>query len=188
MRNKRQDIVSAANRLLYTKGFAAVGIDAIVNDADVALGTLYKHFASRSDVVVAALRQRHDDFIQALEDDNARRGGRQGVLRIFDTLGDWAETYGGNGCFFLRAASDYPQDIAIQEAATEHKRKYLELIASRVVDSGFSNANAKMLAPMIFVLLEGAVAAAYTLGDKTAIAGARKTAALLLAATDVSCP
>jgi AcrR family transcriptional regulator len=71
MSMKRQDIVDAANRTFYRDGFAEVGIDRVIGEAKVAFGTLYRHFKTRSEVIAAALRQRHDDFLLAMG-----RGGR----------------------------------------------------------------------------------------------------------------
>src|SRR3546814_16636992 len=82
MASKRQDIIQAANRVFYREGFAEVGIDRLVDEADVALGTLYRHFRSRSDVVVGALEQRDADFLNDLERDATGSLGAEGVLRL----------------------------------------------------------------------------------------------------------
>jgi hypothetical protein len=106
--------------------------------------------------------------------------GAECVLELFDVLEGWSTQHGGNGCFFLRAVADYPTDRAIRDAALAHKREYLALIGARLLLGGWSEDQAERLANVIFVLLEGAVAAAFTLGDRAAVATARKTAALVL--------
>ncbi|WP_161601210.1 TetR/AcrR family transcriptional regulator [Rhizobium rhizogenes] len=180
MSTKRQDIVDAANRIFYRYGFAEVGIDRVIGEANVALGTLYRYFKTRSEVIAAALRQRHDDFLLALGSKAEGAHGAECVLELFDVLEGWSNQRGGNGCFFLRAAADYPSDKIVLDAALIHKQKYLALIDGRLQQGGWANAEAEDLAAMIFVLLEGAVAAAFTLGDRTAVTTARKTAALVL--------
>lgn len=180
MRGKRRDIARAANGLFYRDGFEAVGIDRLVAEAKVALGTLYRHFGGRSEVVVAALEERHAEFLEALEHWRSRRPGEDPVLGLFDALGEWAGRMGGNGCLFLRAASSHPHDPAIVAASAGHKRAYLALLKRRLVDGGRGTAEAERLAPALFVLLEGAVAAAFTLGDRAAVAHARATAEMLL--------
>ena len=183
MRDKRRDIVEAADRVFYEEGFADVGIDRVVGEADVALGTLYRHFETRADVVIGALAHRHAAFLEALDEDVSSEDGVEAVLRLFDTLRTWAKRRGGNGCLFLRAAADYPRDSGIRQAALAHKQSYLAAVERRLQQAGWSADSARDLAPDIFVLLEGAVAAAFTLGDDLAIAGARKAAAALLAAS-----
>ncbi|MCM2439425.1 TetR/AcrR family transcriptional regulator [Agrobacterium vitis] len=180
MSTKRQDIIDAANRTFYRYGFAEIGIDRVTGEANVALGTLYRHFKTRSDVIAAALGQRHDDFLLALGSSVSEQGA-ECVLELFDVLAGWSDEHGGNGCFFLRAAADYPTDEVIRNTALIHKRKYRELIEERLRQGGWPNSQAQDLADVIFVLLEGAVASAFTLGDRTSIAIARKTAALVLA-------
>ncbi|WP_119459212.1 TetR/AcrR family transcriptional regulator [Rhodospirillaceae bacterium SYSU D60014] len=182
MRDKRQDIAAAADRLFYREGFAEVGIDRVVDEAAVALGTLYRHFKGRSEVVVGAMEHRHAAFLAALEQATGGRGGPDCVLGLFDALGAWSTEKGGNGCFFLRAVSDHPQDAAMRTAALAHKKAYLALVRRRLRDGGWNEAQATRLAPALFLLLEGAVAAAFTLGDEAAITEAREIAALLLRA------
>lgn len=178
MSTKRDDIIDAANRAFYRDGFAEVGIDRVVGDAGVALATFYRHFKTRSDVIAAALQRRQDGFLHALEEGDER--GVESVLELFDTLEAWSTKQGGNGCFFLRAAADYPADETICSVARSHKHQYLAAIEKRLLQGGWSNAQAAQLALTVFVLLEGAVAAAFTLGDNAAVATARSAAAHLL--------
>jgi len=184
MSNKRRDIAQAANRVFYREGFAAVGIDRLVDEADVALGTLYRHFGDRTQVIVAALEHRHAEFLAYLEESAHPGEGADCVLQLFDVLGSWSQGRGGNGCLFLRAAADHPQDERIRQAALDHKRRYLALVEQRLRQGGRRAEQARELAPVIFLLLEGAVAAAFTLGDEAAVAGAREAAAILLAQPD----
>jgi len=180
MSTKRQDIIDAANRIFYRDGFAEIGIDRVTGEANVALGTLYRHFKTRSEVIAAALRQRHDDFLLALGGAAEAAHGAEFVLGLFDVLEGWSNEHGGNGCFFLRAAADYPADKIVRDAALSHKREYIAMIGSRLLRGGWPKDQVEELAPMVFVLLEGAVAAAFTIGDRAAVAAARKAAALVL--------
>lgn len=180
MSTKRQDIIAAANRTFYREGFAEVGIDRVTGEANVALGTLYRHFKTRSEVIAAALQQRHEEFLLALRGEAKAAHGAECVLELFDVLEGWSGEHGGNGCFFLRAASDYPTDRIVRDAALSHKREYIYLIRERLLQGGWPKDQVEDLAAMIFVLLEGAVAAAFTLGDRAAVAAARKAAAIVL--------
>lgn len=184
MKGKHQDIAEAADRLFYREGFAGVGIDRVVEEAGVALGTLYRHFDSRSHLVAGVLAHRHVAYFEALESGLRPARGAGAVLELFDVLEAWSAKQGGNGCLFLRAAADHPKDAAVRRAALAHKRSYLALVERRLREGGWAARRAKALAPSLFLLLEGAVAAAFTLGDRVAIAEARKAAAVLLAAQE----
>ena len=56
----RQRIVETAERLFYAEGIRAVGIDRIIAEAEVAKMTLYNHFSSKDDLILAVLKYRHD--------------------------------------------------------------------------------------------------------------------------------
>jgi AcrR family transcriptional regulator len=181
MSTKRHAILEAATDLLYREGFAEIGVDRFVAEAGVALGTFYRHFRTRSAMIAATLAHRHRAFIEALAASKSDDANDEPVLALFDALGAWSTSQGGNGCYFLRAAADYPRDPGIRDAALAHKAEYRAIVEERLRQGGRSAAQIELLAPAIFVLLEGAVAAAFTLGDARAIASARETAALLLA-------
>ena len=49
----RQRVLTTADRLFYEEGFRAVGIDRIIAEAEVAKATLYVHFPSKDDLILA---------------------------------------------------------------------------------------------------------------------------------------
>jgi AcrR family transcriptional regulator len=61
---RRQDILVAALQLFETKGFSQTSMEEIAETADVARGTLYNHFQSKVDILVA-LRTAAKDRWQA---------------------------------------------------------------------------------------------------------------------------
>src|SRR5688500_20041901 len=58
----RERILRAADELFYAKGIRNVGIDEIIAHAGVAKASLYKHFESKDLLVLAWVRQRHDEI------------------------------------------------------------------------------------------------------------------------------
>ncbi len=59
----RDKLLAAAARLFYAHGVSATGIDAITSDAGVARMSLYHNFASKDDLVLAYLHQRHEEWL-----------------------------------------------------------------------------------------------------------------------------
>ena len=55
MQSRRDHLIDTALRLFYTGGFTATGIDKILAEAGVAKMTLYKHFRSKDDLILAVL-------------------------------------------------------------------------------------------------------------------------------------
>src|SRR3954463_15780385 len=54
----RERIVQTADRLFYNEGIHAVGIQRIVAESAVTRVTLYRHFASKDDLIDAYLERR----------------------------------------------------------------------------------------------------------------------------------
>src|SRR5690349_5895830 len=57
-KNGRERLVYVAIELIYAHGFQAVGVDQVIARAGVSKTTFYKHFESRDDLFVAAIRLR----------------------------------------------------------------------------------------------------------------------------------
>ena len=182
MSKKRQHLVATADRLFYEEGFAATGIDQVIAVAQVALGTLYRHFDGKAELIVAVLDYRETAFFARLDEEAVGQQGRERVLSLFDGLLSWAEEKGGteNGCLFLRAAAAHPEEAAIRNRVMKHKKDYLTICRKRLRESGWSTKAARRLAPRIFLLLEGAVATCSLLGKRVAIRQARDAAEELL--------
>jgi AcrR family transcriptional regulator len=67
-RSARGQILTTAARLFYRHGVRAVGIDTIIAASGVAKMTLYRHFPSKDDLVVAFLERTHAEFWAWLEE------------------------------------------------------------------------------------------------------------------------
>src|SRR6476620_2655689 len=72
--NARERILDSAYELFSRNGIQAVGIDAVISRSGVARQTLYRHFASKQDLVLAFLERREDQWTRGwLEEEvNAR--------------------------------------------------------------------------------------------------------------------
>ncbi len=69
----RQALLDATTRCLVTRGYAGTTTTAVVQEAGVSQGALFKHFASKDELIVAAAEHLHDELI-------ARYVGRFGRL------------------------------------------------------------------------------------------------------------
>jgi len=58
----RERILQTASRLFYTRGVRAVGIDVVIAEAGVAKTSLYRHFRTKDELVVAFLEREDLDF------------------------------------------------------------------------------------------------------------------------------
>lgn len=192
--NKRDHLVETAVRLFGQEGFHATGIDRILQEAGVARMTLYKHFRSKDELILAALRRRDEQFRTWFKSSIERRGGTpaQRLLASFDALEEWFEgrAFAGlpfSGCSFINAAAEYADNMhPVHQVAAEHKRLLLEYI--RLLCSSAGARNPDSLAWSIALLHEGAIVTAQVSTDTDAASGAKEIARVLMAKHEVVIP
>src|ERR1700741_2435080 len=88
----RERILNAAYELFSRRGIRAVGTDEVIERAGVAKATLYRHFATKNDLVLAVLERREALWTHGLiEAQSEQRGDTpdEQLLAIFDVMHDW---------------------------------------------------------------------------------------------------
>src|SRR6516225_1909974 len=95
----RQRILETADRLFYQEGVRAVGIDRIIAEAGVAKMSLYKHFPSKHDLILAVLQYREEGVLEFFRSSMERHGKKKNALRaFFAALKEWFEAAEFRGC------------------------------------------------------------------------------------------
>ena len=80
----RKRILETADRLFYQDGIRAVGIDRIIAEAGVAKMSLYKHFPSKDDLILAVLQYREQSVLEFFRSAMERHGKKaKNRLRAF---------------------------------------------------------------------------------------------------------
>ncbi len=179
---RREHLIDTALSLFQTEGYHATGIDRILAQSGVAKMTLYKHFRSKDDLILAALRRRDESFRNWFVREVERRASapRDRLLALFDTIGEWLETNGVSGCMFINAAAEYGNcDHPIHVVAAEHKRMLTGYIRSLAADAGAAEAD--RLARQLYILVEGAIVATQVCSRTDAGSDARDAAEALIA-------
>jgi AcrR family transcriptional regulator len=171
----RERLLAAAEQLIYRGGIHATGIDAIVRASGTARKSIYSHFASKDELVTAALEQRHlrwlDWFCSAVEAHADSAHGR--LLAVFEVLRGWFGSDGFHGCAFLNAAGEIgdPDDPA-RRVARAHKAELLAYLTT-LTDAygrprGASPEQISALARQWLVLIDGAIGVALVSGNPDA--------------------
>lgn len=65
--SKRQSILKGATTLFLEQGFNAVSMDKIAQAAPVSKATLYKYFASKSDLLAAVIKELCAVLLQTID-------------------------------------------------------------------------------------------------------------------------
>ena len=170
----KERLVTSAIELFNLHGFHATGVDTILAQSKVAKTTLYRHFRSKEELTIAVLRKRDEDFrnwfMQAI--DRANVQDVEKLLMVFDLHRQWAEQPDFNGCLFVRACGEFPdEDSPIHALCVEHKRlmkRYIKEL-SKAIDT----VEPDSLTEWITILLEGATVSAQVTKRYTAFDDAK---------------
>lgn len=177
----RTRILDAAYELFSRRGIRAVGIDAIISESGVARMTLYRHFGSKEELVLAYLERREEQWTrQWLQAEVRRRAEepRERLLAIFDVFDEWFQQTGFEGCSFinimLEAADERGSIYRASIAYLAGIRSFLESLA---LDAAI--AEPEDFARKWHILMKGSIVAAGE-GDLQAAKRAQEVGRLLL--------
>lgn len=182
--SRRDHLVDVALKLFCKQGFRATGIDNVLAESGVAKKTLYNHFKSKDELIIAALKKRDQDFFNdiALAMDQHLTSAVSAEFKLmafFDALDDWINSSQFNGCTFINASAEFPRrEDPIHIACEDHKKRVLVFIEALIAD--LNKPVSKQLAKQITLLVEGAIVLAHTAGDKTGAVLAKSTTEQLL--------
>jgi AcrR family transcriptional regulator len=174
---KRDQLLETAWQLFYRDGYHATGIDRILADAGVAKMTLYKHFRSKEELILAVLEKRSDQFCESFSRfiRAKKRAPERQLLAAFDWLITWVSSKEFRGCFFQKAMAEY-QDLhdPIHQAALAHKAAFYGEIRRLVMEARLPNG--KALADQLTLLVEGAIVYSQATGSPLPAVQAREAA------------
>jgi AcrR family transcriptional regulator len=166
-------ILAAADKLFYTQGIRAVGVDAVAAEAGVSKRTLYNHYASKDALIAAYLTARFKHI--APSDAPAR----EQILGAFDRLERMFADGSFRGCPYVNAVTEIgdPKHPAASIAVQfkEQRRLWYRALLERL---GVKDPEG--LATQFQLLAEGALASALVRGDPGLARSARDAAEVLL--------
>lgn len=182
MRNtKREELVRKALAAFYRNGFHATGMDMLVVETGVSKTSMYKHFRTKEDLILAVLRLRDENFRNWLyrRMEALAETPRGQLLAMFDALDEWFGEAGYRGCMFIKASSEYQDsEHPIHKQSAEHKRMIEAHITKLAEDAGASDP--ARLARQLLLLKEGAIVTAHLRNTKNPAMDAKSGAELLI--------
>ena len=106
----KEKLFQTAARLFYQHGYRAVGVDPIAAESGIGKKTLYRHYPSKDDLIVAFLHQSDADFWDYFDQSTKEaQGGGEKLLAFFEALQSYATSPVCYGCPFINIASEYPE-------------------------------------------------------------------------------
>lgn len=159
----RDRIIRVASELFYKQGYNSTGINQIIAEADIAIGSLYNHFASKSDLLQAYLIKEEQDWFEGLEKSIANISDpKEKISAIIDYRKMLQKSSKFSGCHFIKIVSETGDgNAAVSDFVRNHKEKQKEVISSIVKEYNdlYQLPDPGLATESIFLLIEGAVVA-----------------------------
>jgi AcrR family transcriptional regulator len=158
----RDRILAAAYDLFSRQGIRAVGIDAIIEQSGVARMTLYRHFTSKEQLVLAFLEQREmlwtSGWLQA-EVLSRAHNARDRLLMIFEVFDEWFRLDGFEGCTFINVMLETAQpDDAVRKATVQYLARIRTFLAGLAPEAGIRDADG--FARRWHIIMKGSIVSA----------------------------
>jgi len=187
MLSARERILETAYELFSRHGVRAVGVDRIVASSGVAKMSLYRHFRSKDELVLAFLQRREQRWtMDWLHAEVSSRGetGAERMLAIFDVFDEWFRRPDFEGCSFINVLLEFDDvDNPIRHATTAHLATIRGLVTEFAADAGVADPDA--VARQWHILMKGSIVAAGE-GDAMAAKRAQALGRLLLKSEGVA--
>jgi len=178
----REKILDVAARLFYEQGYNLTGINQVIEEAAIAKASLYHHFASKTDLLIAYLEDFNikwfaglDNFLKSYTDP------KQKLLAFFDyrIARQVERNYGG--CAFVKINAEIETEPRVQALVEENKNKARAYIHKLVVQANQAKVLSNdALTDTIFLLMEGGMNSAAIFKNTADLESAKKIVKKLL--------
>ena len=184
----RERLLSTAYELFSRRGVRAVGVDEVIAHAGVAKATLYRHFPSKDDLVLAFLDRREQRWTKEWIEEQARQRGSSSegrLLAIFDLFDEWFRRDDFEACSFINVLLEMGASHPVGNACVAHLENIRAIVRQLAEEAALRD-------PMAFacswhILMKGSIVSAAE-GDADAARRAREMGLLLIAQHRASAP
>ncbi len=170
----RARILDAATELIYANGIRSTSADRIIEQAGITKVTFYRHFKTKTDLVVAYLERQSAGEQEALTTARAQSDPVHALENIAEIIGSASCMPGFRGCPFINAAAEIadPHD-PVRVVVDTHRKWTLELFTAIATDASVSDPDT--IGGQLMMLRDGAMINGY-LSDPEEIAGRLRVA------------
>ncbi len=168
----KERLFQTAAHLFYRHGYRAIGVDTIAAEAGIGKMTLYRHYPSKDDLIVAFLRESDREFWEYFEQNTEDAPtAREKLLAFFAALRDYVVSPACYGCPFINVATEFPEeDYAGHQVAFQHKQAVRARFTQLAEEAGARQP--EKLANALLLLMDGAYMAARMYGASPSNPGA----------------
>lgn len=156
---KRQEILAAFQRLIYTQGYEHVSVQDILGATNMSKGAFYHYFDSKHAMLEALLEMwlQHGEAIIAPIVQKEDMAATDKLSRVFIDSGKWKVEHGKEVFAVFSAWYRSENDIIryrVRNAGTRRYRPYFEKIIQEGIDQGcFAVGDAASAATIVFTVV-----------------------------------
>lgn len=157
----RDRILDTSYELFSRRGVRAVGVDEVIERAGVAKATLYRHFPSKDDLVVAFLERREERWTIGWVETEARRRGsspEEQLLAIFDAFDEWFRREDFEACSFINVLLELGPQHAAGSASIQHLENIRSIVRRLAEEASLRDPDS--FARSWHILMKGSIIAA----------------------------
>ena len=177
----RERILATAYELFSRRGIRDVGIGEVIERASIAKATLYRHFPSKNDLVLAFLDRRGHVWTEQMLEAEARRRGataERQLLALFDVLDDWFHRPDYEACSFINVLLEMRPAHPAGQAAIDQLNNVRGVVKELADEAGLDDVDS--FARTWHLLMNGSIVSAAA-GDANAARPAKELARVLIA-------
>ncbi len=176
----RERLIEAAYEMFSARGVRDVGIDEVIERAGVAKATLYNHFPSKDDLVLAFLERREQRWALEWVETEARDRGttpEDQLLAIFDLYDEWFHDADFEGCSFVNVLLEMGPEHPAGRASVRYLRQIRGFVGELAEEAGLRDPES--FARCWYILMKGSIVLASE-GDQDAALRAKTMARSLI--------
>jgi AcrR family transcriptional regulator len=176
----RERILETSYELFSHRGIRGVGVDEVIERADVAKATLYRHFPSKDALVLAFLERREQRWTREFVEAEARRRGataEEQLLAIFDVFDEWFREQDFEACSFINVLLEMGPQHPAGGACVRHLENIRGVLRRLAEEAGIRDTDS--FARSWHILMKGSIVSAAE-GDIEAAQRAKAMARLLI--------
>src|ERR671937_1131436 len=160
-RDARERIIDSSYQLFSRRGIRDVGVDELIEHAGIAKATLYRHFPSKDDLVLAFLERREELWTRGLVEAGAKSRGptpKEQLLAIFDVFDEWFRSEDFEACSFVNVMLEMGPDHPVGKASARHLENVRAIVRDLADEAGLRDPTS--FAHSWHILMKGSIVAA----------------------------
>jgi AcrR family transcriptional regulator len=176
----RERILDTSYELFSRRGIQAVGVDEVIARAGVAKATLYRHFPSKDELVLAFLEQREERWTLDWVEREARRRADHPegqLLAIFDAFDEWFRRDDFEACSFINVLLELGSGHPAGRACVRHLENIRSIVRGLAEEASLRDPES--FARSWHILMKGSIVSAAE-GDVDAARRAKAVARRLI--------